>query len=115
MSPPATFHCPECGGLLEVAQVIAGAPAIGSNGSARSGRRKGGAVPHPAKGSADRPRPQDLTQKANERAAQGRVARQCPVHHRASTSRFGGLYCPAPDPQAKNGWCSWTPSNEQAA
>lgn len=112
---PATFHCPECGGLLEVAKVIVGAQAIGANGSERSGRRTAAPAGRAQKKFAQRAAEKQADQQWKDRALDRRVATKkgqvCPAHGVARPSRFGGLYCPQPDPASPTGWCTWRPNN----
>lgn len=69
----------------------------------------------------ERPRPADLSQRANERDARRRVETQselgsgqvvCPEHGRALMGKYG-LYCPS---KLEDGsWCKWRPGRKAAA
>ena len=109
------FTCPHCNGTLSVKVHAQGATGVAG---------ENGALPEPAPflGRADtdgraqrRRRAKEIAGEANERMTRKRLEKQCPVHQRASKSRFGGLYCPAPDTEADSGWCQWSSEKGAAA
>jgi len=61
--------------------------------------------------------PAPVADAVNEHQEHTRQGRECPVHHTARRSNFGGLFCPQPYQDSETGWCPWktSPGKERGA
>ena len=97
----ASFGCPHCNGI-----VVVSAGAVFADNEVGKGL---GVAVFTNEDTINPSRPQSLRRPAAaKRARQEPATNQCPVHHTAVPSRFGGLYCNRPDASSGNGWCTWS-------